>query len=77
MNISDSIYGGNVGLVLTQTINLMNLMQQGLKQFTRINNSMTSVERVLECTNVPQESALESTQGKLLLKNILFFFRLS
>ncbi|VVC32367.1 Hypothetical protein CINCED_3A020730 [Cinara cedri] len=60
----DNTYGGNVGLVITQAINLMNMLQLGILQTTEIDNFMLSVERVLEYANLPQESALESTPDK-------------
>lgn len=67
--ISVHTYGGNVGLVLTQLTYLIVLMQLGLTQCTEIDNFMTSVQRVLEYTNVPQESDFESIPSKLLKYN--------
>jgi ATP-binding cassette subfamily C (CFTR/MRP) protein 4 len=62
--ISDT-YGGNVGLAITQTMGLTGMIQWAMKQTAELENQMTSVERVLEYTNVPQESTLESPLGNI------------
>jgi ATP-binding cassette subfamily C (CFTR/MRP) protein 4 len=52
-------------LAITQAIGLTGMFQWGMRQAAELENHMTSVERVLEYTNVPQESALESPPGNI------------
>lgn len=74
-------FGGNVGLAITQSIGLTGMFQWGLRQSTEVENQMTSVERVLEYTNVASERQLESPpdkkppptwpqNGKIVFKNL-------
>lgn len=51
--------GGNVGLAITQAINLVGMCNWGLRQTSELENQMTSVERVLEYANLEPEPPLE------------------
>lgn len=52
---------------------LVSLFQSGIRQFIELDNQMTSVERVLEYTNTPQEAALESPLGNFINKKICIY----
>uniref|UniRef100_A0A146LYI9 Cystic fibrosis transmembrane conductance regulator n=6 Tax=Lygus hesperus TaxID=30085 RepID=A0A146LYI9_LYGHE len=56
--------GGNVGFAITQAIGLTGMFQWGMRQSAELENSMTSVERVMEYTDLESESALDSTPDK-------------
>ncbi|CAL7941040.1 unnamed protein product [Xylocopa violacea] len=62
--IGGSKEGGSVGLAITQSIGLTGMFQWGMRQSTELENQMTSVERVLEYTNVESEPPLESAPDK-------------
>ncbi|GBP63239.1 Probable multidrug resistance-associated protein lethal(2)03659 [Eumeta japonica] len=54
---------GNVGLAISQGLILVNMVQYGIKQATEVIAQMTSVERIMQFTELPQESPLESPPG--------------
>jgi ATP-binding cassette subfamily C (CFTR/MRP) protein 4 len=41
-------YGGNAGLAITQSISLTGMLQRGIRQWSELENQMTSVERIVE-----------------------------
>ncbi|XP_046392414.1 ATP-binding cassette sub-family C member 4-like isoform X2 [Ischnura elegans] len=53
-------FGGNVGLAITQSIGLTGMFQWGMRQSAEMENQMTSVERVVEYTDVEKEPPLVS-----------------
>ncbi|VVC26205.1 Hypothetical protein CINCED_3A020489 [Cinara cedri] len=62
--ISDGTFSGNVGLAITQAFGFAGVFQWAMRQSAELENHMTSVERVLEYTNVSREGALESLPNK-------------
>ncbi|KAF5283712.1 hypothetical protein FQR65_LT13747 [Abscondita terminalis] len=57
-------FGGNIGLALTQAISLTGMFQWGMRQSTELENQMTSVERVLEYSDIEHERPFESAPDK-------------
>lgn len=60
-----------MGLAITQAIGLTGMLQWGMRQSTELENQMTSVERVLEFTNVEQEPPLISPAGRLIVVSFI------
>jgi hypothetical protein len=56
--------GAKVGLALSQALIVTGMFQYGLLRITEVVSHMTSVERVLDYTNIEKESDLESVPGK-------------
>lgn len=51
---------GNMGLAVTQIFSLMTMCQWGMRQTSEVENQMTSVERVVEYSQLEPEATLES-----------------
>ena len=61
------VAGAIIGLAVTQTMNLIRMVNWGLRQTAELENLMTSVERVSEYSKLPAERNLE-TDRKLIEK---------
>ncbi|XP_012230272.1 ATP-binding cassette subfamily C member 4-like [Linepithema humile] len=80
--LSDGIIdipSSEVGLAISQSLILTGALQYGLKQIAETFSLMTSVERVLQYTNLPTEGPINSdnpppptwpAQGRLIFKNV-------
>ena len=58
--IPDVVMAGDEGLVINQCLWLTLMLQWGIRQTTELENQMTSVERIVEYSKLPQEPALDS-----------------
>ncbi|XP_044727747.1 ATP-binding cassette sub-family C member 4-like [Chrysoperla carnea] len=57
--------GSEVGLALSQSLILLNMVQYGMKQVVETICQMTSVERILQYTNIETEGPFETTNDIL------------
>ena len=53
--LGGDVLGGDVGLAISNCILLTGMLQWGVRQSAEVENLMTSVERVMEYTKLPQE----------------------
>ncbi|CAM4620699.1 unnamed protein product [Leuciscus chuanchicus] len=58
--LKDSMRAGDVGLALSYALTLMGMFQWGVRQSAEVENMMTSVERVLEYTELESEAPWET-----------------
>lgn len=79
LNENDSVADSKAGLAISQSLILIGCLQYGIKQSTETMSLMTSVERILQYTNLPQEGPITSnnpppptwpSQGQLILKDV-------
>ncbi|KYB27622.1 putative multidrug resistance-associated protein lethal(2)03659-like Protein [Tribolium castaneum] len=70
--------GGNIGFVITRAVGLTGMFQWGIRMWSSLENEMTSVERVVEYTQIEQEnddkkkvpSSLWPDAGKLEFRSV-------
>lgn len=55
---------GNIGLIITQSIRLTGIFQLAIRLMVFMDSNMTSVEKILEYNNVPQEAIEECSLRK-------------
>ncbi|XP_076004891.1 ATP-binding cassette sub-family C member 4-like isoform X3 [Genypterus blacodes] len=60
--LRDQLDAGSVGLALTYAIRLMGMFQWGVRQSAEVENMMTSVERVMEYTDLESEAPWETNK---------------
>ncbi|GBP56375.1 Probable multidrug resistance-associated protein lethal(2)03659 [Eumeta japonica] len=56
---SKTIFSGNVGLAISQTLILTGMLQFGVRQTAEVISQMTSVERILQYTHIDREASWE------------------
>ncbi|KOB67259.1 ABC transporter family C protein ABCC2 [Operophtera brumata] len=54
-----TIFSGNVGLAISQTLILTGMLQFGVRQTAEVISQMTSVERILQYTHIEREPKWE------------------
>lgn len=54
----------NVGLAITQAMGLTGMVQLGIKQTASLENSMTSVERMVEYSCIEPDGEFQTTDNK-------------
>ncbi|KAG5324089.1 L259 protein, partial [Pseudoatta argentina] len=60
MNETGSVTGSKAGLAISQSLILIVCLQYIIKQFSELLSLMTSVERILQYTNLPKEEPITS-----------------
>ncbi len=56
--------GSEAGLAISSAMALTGMFQWGVRQSAEVENQMTSVERVIEYSNITSEAPLDSATGK-------------
>ncbi|KAF5288561.1 hypothetical protein FQA39_LY15340 [Lamprigera yunnana] len=59
--LSNEKYGGNIGLVMTQSLQIISVLSWSIRQLTEVDNFMISIERVLEYNSIESEFTLTSS----------------
>ncbi|KAF5273607.1 hypothetical protein FQR65_LT04606 [Abscondita terminalis] len=81
--VSGEYYGGNIGLAITQALQLLIQFQWGIRHLTEMENYMTSVERILDYnfidherdfTNANQLDCSWPASGKIVFEKVYFSY---
>ncbi|KAF0749577.1 putative multidrug resistance-associated protein lethal(2)03659, partial [Aphis craccivora] len=59
--IGNNVYGGTIGLALTQIMGLLGRIQWGIRQTTILESQMVPIKRILEYTHLPLEDSNQYT----------------
>ncbi|KAK0084066.1 hypothetical protein PV325_007667 [Microctonus aethiopoides] len=80
----DNIFGGSVGLAISQSLILSGMLQYGIRLLTEVCSEMTAIERIVQYTDLPREPFGESSShlsehwlshGKIQMKNVFFSYK--
>ncbi|CAG2174237.1 unnamed protein product, partial [Oppiella nova] len=92
MAFPDNVSAGDAGLAFSSVLGLVYMTQWGVRQTTELESQMTSVERIVEYSRLPQEAPLISPQndpylkppppdwppnGQIMFKNVNLFYQTS
>ncbi|KAL1513420.1 hypothetical protein ABEB36_002837 [Hypothenemus hampei] len=55
-------FGGNVGIAITQAMNLTGMFQWGMRQWSELENTMTCVERIKQYADILPEQDINTTE---------------
>ncbi|XP_057334745.1 ATP-binding cassette sub-family C member 4-like isoform X1 [Microplitis mediator] len=80
----DNSYGASIGLAISQSLTLTNMLQWGIKQAMEVQSQMTAVERIIQYTDLPKEGPIESpkplpenwpSEGRMQWKNVYLSYK--
>ncbi|CAG2164129.1 unnamed protein product [Oppiella nova] len=69
MSFPDSVSAGSAGLAFSSVLALVHMTQWSVRQTTELESQMTSVERIVEYSKLPQEAPLVSPPNDPYLKS--------
>lgn len=73
LNLFLDMVGSEVGLCVSQCLILLTMVQSGIRYMSEAANNMTSVERLLEYTEIEQEAVMDLATGLYYFKHIDYF----
>ncbi|XP_034944749.1 multidrug resistance-associated protein 4-like [Chelonus insularis] len=80
---SDNVFGASVGLAISQSLILTGMVQYGVRQSTEVQSQMTSVERIIQYTDLPKEEPGDPqstpknwpSKGRIEFKNVFLHYK--